>query len=331
MKAQPISIYQGYGYDGVYNPVSYTLINNLNKEILYSCSTFRLVGDVTDINISDVLSNYLDSDIKDFFTTDEKFYISNNCIETYIEFSDGKKVYGRAYNNWSYQNLLPSVQLPIEGKEELRDIYTLSNPIENIFDRRQKFIYTMCALDGYVDEKMSYILAYDGYQSDGTFGTFSTTVNKYDTSTIKLDLTKNKNLTSIVCPDKKEYGIKDTCASYCLYYTNLYGGWDSLLLYGNTDKKDVYTRYNYKSLQYGTIAYLNTMKRNYTVHTNWLNEEQCNKMINVFGSVNVYLEDLKTNEINRVIITSNEMNFKTSGKLKRYDIQIVESKNYKIK
>ena len=122
------------------------------------------------------------------------------------------------------------------------------------------------------------------------------------------------------------------CYKYALYYLNAYGGWDTLLIEGNTKVSDNLTRHtrdavydNTEIQNRGTRNYLNEISKTFTLHTSWLSDDEASRMHHLLNSPNVYLLDLKTEEMMPVILTNTSTEYKTykgnGGKLVNYTIE----------
>ncbi len=113
------------------------------------------------------------------------------------------------------------------------------------------------------------------------------------------------------------YQIDTTNKNYVLYYTNAYGGWDSLLVQGNVKQTDQIESQTYvrkvlnTTSQFSKNKYLNTIVPEWTLYTNYLTNTQASKMHHLLESTMVYLHNLEDNKIIPVIITNNSCEYKT--------------------
>lgn len=134
------------------------------------------------------------------------------------------------------------------------------------------------------------------------------------------------------------FRVVTDCAKYALYYINAYGGWDSLLIEGNTmevDNLKRYTRemvYDNRDIQNrGIQNYVNEIDKGFTFHTGWLLHDQGERMHHLINSPDVYLYDIAAGEMIPVIIpmTSCEYrNYKNNGNmLVDYTIQVQIAQN----
>lgn len=139
-------------------------------------------------------------------------------------------------------------------------------------------------------------------------------------------------------PNYTIYKVEDTCYDYCLYYCNAVGGWDSLLIKGNTKKTDkINSQYYNRSINNTTVQfekkkYINIITPTYTLYTDWFTDEEQSKFYHLLESTEVYLHNLITDKIEPVNITNNTCEYKTftnNGKKKWYnkiDVEVAQEK-----
>ena len=105
-------------------------------------------------------------------------------------------------------------------------------------------------------------------------------------------------------------------APYVLYYCNPYGGWDWFPIMGKvtkTDAVDTYTytkNYSNTTSEFGRYRYLTEIKTTYRLTTNFLKQEQSDRMWELIESNCVYLHDLAEDKIHPVLITNTEVEHK---------------------
>lgn len=126
------------------------------------------------------------------------------------------------------------------------------------------------------------------------------------------------------------YGVG--CGDYALYYRNLYGAWDTLLLEGQCSKSAKITRNTYDT-EYWNINnignkanYLNVSSDSYVLRTGWLADEESERMQHLFRSTSIKLHERVTTYVHPVIITDTSFQYKTfksNGKrLVSYEINV---------
>lgn len=115
----------------------------------------------------------------------------------------------------------------------------------------------------------------------------------------------------------RQYRVKKTCAQYCIYYLNAHGGFDHLLINGNTLRTDAYTHsevtrdIDNTTLRHSRDYASTTIKRKWQLHTDTLTDAQWALTHHILGSTQVYLHDLEADEITPVVITSSQAEYKT--------------------
>ena len=108
------------------------------------------------------------------------------------------------------------------------------------------------------------------------------------------------------------------CKEWVLYYVNAYGGWDSLLIEGNTMERDSLKRYtremeydNRETRNRGTQNYANEISKVYTLNTSWMSDAESLRMHHLLNSPEVYLFNINTGEIFPVVLNNTTTEFKT--------------------
>lgn len=125
----------------------------------------------------------------------------------------------------------------------------------------------------------------------------------------------------------------DSCIKYVLYYRNLKGGWDWLVVRGSVDKSYKFKKSSYsndyrlgtyrnfnltsstsivrKSVSVGDvqndIIYQNDITQELKINLGYFTDEQSKKMINLFSSPLVYIHDILANNICPIKITDNSL------------------------
>lgn len=138
--------------------------------------------------------------------------------------------------------------------------------------------------------------------------------------------------------DGKTYQVVTECAKYALYYVNAFGGWDCLLIEGNTQEADSlkrYTRevvYSNRDIQNrGIHNYVNEITKGFTFHTGWLLGDQGKMMHHLINSTDVYLYDIANEEMIPVTIPATSCEYKTyknqGNHLVDYTIQVQIAQN----
>lgn len=142
---------------------------------------------------------------------------------------------------------------------------------------------------------------------------------------------------SKITVENSTWEVVTECAEYALYYVNAYGGWDSLLIEGNTLEADTlkrYTRevvYDNRDIQNrGIDNYVNEITKGFTFHTGWLLGDQGKRMHHLINSTDVYLYDIANEQMIPVTIPTTSCEYRTKknqGRLVDYTIQVQIAQN----
>ena len=131
---------------------------------------------------------------------------------------------------------------------------------------------------------------------------------------------------------KNIYPVLPKCkCKYVLYYQNPYGGYSWFPITGRVirrDRLETYTvtqNYNNNTTDFGKRRYLSTININYEINTQWLSQEQSDRMWELIESNQVWLHNLDDNEIMPVIITDTDVEHKQktlNGRMLSYRINV---------
>ena len=235
--------------------------------------------------------------------------------------------------DWSYTNAARSV---------------LSDPIINLVDNRQFFVYTIKAVtpdtQTTVTMKIENIVV-TSFQISGY--TYYNLVQDLSTSTYPgeftyaysydffVDRTAPIDGVKKITVGPSTYYVANTCYKYCLYYLNQYGGWDSLLFRGRELKTDDLSRLSYKknyvagSTDFHKVDYLTTIQERWSLNTSFLDNTESSKMINLMASNKIFIHDLEEGYIAPVNITNSNCehkNYRNQGrKMATYNIEVSAS------
>ena len=202
---------------------------------------------------------------------------------------------------------------------EWRDMYAqnasiLSRPMSDVVDYRQLLFCT------FANFNTTSPLTINASYVDGIRIVNIETIDITNCATFTIDLIGIGSNKLVTIGDKKNsisYRVLDTGASYCLYYLNAYGGYDSLLIKGNVLRTDSMSRtesvrsVSDSYFEHGRRVLNNEVQRKWRLHTDYLTDAQWAKTHHLLGSSHVFLHDLDGGEIVPVVITSNEAEFKT--------------------
>lgn len=318
-KVIPIWKDEYYQYSTPNECVTFKLKNTNTDDVVYSGKSVKYPNaDNIEICINKLSKGLLSSNFKDF---GNRF----NIIDTYsvplnLEIDDKVVATYIVYNSWCYT-------------DESSKIFN-SIPIRKVVDKRQ---YFMCTLYNANNNRVPVEYSYNNGRKDVKLQSFNTTYNYMWLICDQLD--KYPNIKSITVGVIK-YDVIDSCCDYCLYYTNSCGGWDSLLINGNSIMKDkIDSKYYSKTFKNTTVdfekvKYHNLLTRSYVLYTDWFSDVEQSKLHNLLESTQVYLHNLNTNEIEPVNITNTTCEWKTftnNGKKKFYNTINVEVAQQRIR
>lgn len=288
-------------------------------------------------NLNEILSQYIYPTPIIFTSSLQQDNTSHSTFYIYYTQDD--------WGTWTYDTVILTYDWSYKPNYN-RSV--LSDPIINLIDNRQFFLYTIKAGSpdtvNTITMKIGNIVVYtftvSGYtyynlvhdMSDATYpGEFSYAYS-YD---FFVDRSAPIDGVNKITVGPSTYYVTNTCYRYCLYYLNQYGGWDSLLFRGKELKTDDLSRLSYKknyvaqSLDYYKTNYLTTIQERWSLNTSFLNNIESDKMINLMASIKIYIHDLVEDFIAPVVITNSNCehkNYKNQGrKMATYNIEVSAS------
>ena len=233
----------------------------------------------------------------------------------YISGSWTQKELVEFYDDWSYDRLFDVSADP------------LSCPIIAELDPRQTVLVSVINAASvtftltYADNTTSTVvvnIAHSADFNDDFNDDFSDLGTGSTSGAAVLDLSSFTDLVSVSANGVTWKVRQDTCARYLVYYTNAYGGWDSLILDGIARTSDALTRHtalreydNNDSDQRGWKDYAVEVERNWELNTGFLTDDQSELMHHLLNSTDVFLYDLSTGEITPVVLTDTGAQRKT--------------------
>ena len=293
--------------------IVFNIVNANTNEVIYAGNAKNYPNeDEIKIRINKFVRGYLNSSFNEFggklnmlkgYSIPFNIIINNYIVATYT-----------VYNDWGYTNT---------------DSNVISEPIRNVLDSRQYFVYSLYNRNGN-SENIVYTTNDNPYYIN---------VNSNYQSLIADDLNKYENLNKVEVGDVV-FDVKNTGCEWCLYYVNSYGGWDSLLIHGNSKKNDKITssyyskQFNNSTIEFEKTKYNNIINSTFELHTDWFTDEEQSKLFHLIESTEVYLHNLNTKQLYPVIITNTNVEYKTftnNGKKKFNNTIIVESSQSKIR
>ena len=281
-------------------------------DLIFSGKVYAQKTDsVRSINVNDIIEDYTSDGIDITSsqrwqkTENEKvFTLSNGVNET--EMSDMFNLV--VTDDWSYA-------------DRARTYFT-SDPICYTLDSRQYFIFSV--QNRYGDTLPSYSYQTDTMSVDGVeTGDYKVVSDESYTQIIKdisnlktIDITEINNV-----DDTRYFKVCTTKNKYCLYYKNLYGGYDSILLNPTSQlsasitDNTLTTDYDTTVINHYKRSYSKTIQNKWTLKTNLLNDTQSEKMRHIYTSNQMWLHNLETGRlyaVNPVDKTFTEKTFKSN-------------------
>lgn len=113
--------------------------------------------------------------------------------------------------------------------------------------------------------------------------------------------------------------VEAGCARYALYYVNAFGGWDAFIIRSAAvQEADALTRSEHRqrydnrvTTARGRVNYRNDIAKRWTFRTGTLSDGEAARMYHLLESTRVYLYDRTTAEFTPVVLTGDEVTFKT--------------------
>lgn len=281
-------------------------------DLIFSGKVYAQKTDsVRSINVNDIIEDYT-SDSLDI-TSSQRWQKTENekvfTLATGVNETEMSDMFNLVVaDDWSYS-------------DRARTYFT-SDPICYTLDSRQYFIFSV--QNRYGDTLPSYSYQTDTMSVDGVeTGDYKVVSDESYTQIIKdisnlktIDITEINNV-----DDTRYFKVCTTKNKYCLYYKNLYGGYDSILLNPTSQlsasitDNTLTTDYDTTVLNHYKRSYSKTIQNKWTLKTNLLNDTQSEKMRHIYTSNQMWLHNLETGKlyaVNPVDKTFTEKTFKSN-------------------
>lgn len=303
------------------NTFNYTISTDEDGVIYTGKATALPTGSGVEININKICYPYLSTQFPlEVFTTDsnnlfdmdtaiKKFYLTNLSYGSVI----GDYIF---YNAWeknvvgdSYGNIL------------------LSAPIKNTIDTRQYFLTSV-----FKKANNTFNIS---YVENGVTNTIISKTNETDNIYLYTGRNYLFDGRQLKVDNTLVYEVKETCHKWCIYYKNLFGGYDSLLVDGNVVESTEYspemytTNFNNLLPDAEHHKYINVGTNKYKMYVS-ANDDESSRMKHLFGSCELYLHNLESGDIVPVIIegTFSKKTYKNQGNHKyTYEINLTEARD----
>lgn len=259
------------------------------------------------INVNDIIEDYTSDSID--ITSSQRWQKTENekvfTLATGVNETEMSDMFNLVVtDDWSYN-------------DRARTYFT-SDPISYTLDSRQYFIFSV--QNRYGDTLPSYSYQTDTMSVDGVeSGDYKVVSDESYTQLIKdisnlktIDITEMNNV-----DDTRYFKVCTTKNKYCLYYKNLYGGYDSILLNPTSQlsasitDSTLTTDYDTTTLNHYKRSYSKTIQNKWTLKTNLLNDTQSEKMRHIYTSNQMWLHNLETGKLYAVNPTDKTFTEKT--------------------
>jgi hypothetical protein len=294
-------------HETISSSVDYSI--SVDESVIYHGKLTKRPGEESiKVNVNNLVKDYLTSKI-DFDPSKTRYehpaFMREFSIE--VENEDTRVV---IYNDWSYE----------ADRAEDTSPRFLSSPLSTIVDPRQYVFITASpfGVGGVIHISgldASNRVTFSVGEKTAMCTTFVQKLNALSTPTLRISGAVSS--ADSERPDSFSYTVKKSCADYCLYYLNAYGGYDHLLINGTTIRTDSFARTEItKSVlntthQHGKQSVSIDITPKWRLNTDYLTDEQWAKTHHLLGSPYVLLHNLVTDEVIPVVITSNTAEFKT--------------------
>ena len=281
-------------------------------DLIFSGKVYAQKTDLSrSINVNDIIEDYTSDGID--ITSSQRWQKTENekvfTLATGVNETEMSDMFNLVVtDDWSYA-------------DRARTYFT-SDPICYTLDSRQYFVFSV--QNRYSDTLPSYSYQTDLVSVDGVeSGDYKVVIDESYTQIIKdisnlktIDITEMNNV-----DDTRYFKVCTTKNKYCLYYKNLYGGYDSILLNPTSQlsasitDNTLTTDYDTTVLGHYKRSYSKTIQNKWILKTNLLNDTQSEKMRHIYTSNQMWLHNLETGKlyaVNPVDKTFTEKTFKSN-------------------
>ena len=304
-------------------------VQDQNGNIIYNGKSHIKPGETNNsIRINDICADYLTNALPALSQAEFSAlsFPLNFVVETFLEYWT---IAGQVQfmNDWSYDDsynpATMGMSFPVNGRIDSRQwlVYTAYNA--------STITATLTFTDGTTSQVIIPVEISADFSDD--FNTdFARSARAAGSGTAVFDLSAWDNVASVTI-NGKTWEVVTDCREWVVYYVNAYGGWDSLLIEGNTIETDSLKRhtremeYDNRSIQNrGTQNYVNEITKSYTLHTSWMSDAESLRMHHLLNSPEVYLFNINTGDMIPVVLNNTTTEFKTyknnGGRMVNYTI-----------
>lgn len=288
---------------------------SVDGSTIFNGKTYRMPGSSkANIYINRIVRDYLSAKID--FNRTAKVQPQDKYLRAFtlnLVSAGIKSTNYNIYNDYGYE----------DGEIKDNAINILSRPLSNIVDHRQIAFCTFADLSSATSHDIEVESQKKGVtlasSISGKCKTFTVNTNIIGDTITVTDVMAGNILAS--------YEVRETCADYCLYYLNAHGGFDHLLIKGNSLRTDDFKRVEITrdvdntTLQHGRQSVSVEIQPKWKLYTDHLTDAQWALTHHLLGSTQVFLHDFATDDIIPVVITANSAEYRTyanQGKKKSY-------------
>ena len=303
------------------------------EEVIYTGKAFKKPGETNvTIRINDICADYL---VNVLPTLSQAEFTELTLPVTFVvQVLSGArwvtKQSAQFINDWSYDYGYNPATMG------------MSFPINGRIDSRMPIVWTGLSVDEvtatihFTDGTTAFVIIPVAISNDFN-ADFSRSVRSAGSGTAVFLPDAWDNVSKIVV-GSSTFTVVTECAKYAIYYVNAHGGWDALLIEGNSLEADSLKRYT-REMDYsnrdiqnrGIQNYVNEITKGFTFHTGWLLHDQGERMHHLINSTDVYLYDIANEQMIPVTIpttTCEYKNYKNQGnKWVNYTIQVEVAQN----
>ena len=315
---------------GKYDVIPFRIrVQDQSGDIIYNGKSHIKPGETNNsIRINDICADYLTNALPALSQAEFSAlsFPLNFVVETFLEYWT---IAGQVQfmNDWSYDDsynpATMGMSFPVNGRIDSRQwlVYTAYNA--------STITATLTFTDGTTSQVIIPVEISADFSDD--FNTdFARSAKAAGSGTAVFDLSAWDNVASVTI-NGKTWEVVTDCREWVVYYVNAYGGWDSLLIEGNTIETDSLKRHT-REMEYdnrdiknrGRQNYVNEITKSYTLHTSWMSDAESLRMHHLLNSPEVYLFNINTGDMIPVTLNNTKTEFKTyknnGGRLVNYTI-----------
>lgn len=308
----------------------------IDDDIIYSGKAWRKPGEAyCQVRINDVCRDYIEAHLPEL---SQSQFTAWSFPVTFQVWRRRPNVQAETWNQVDEVTFLPDWSY-----DDGHDVETMgmAAPITGRIDARQWLTYT-----AYEAESIEATLHFeDGHESkviiplaitpdfnDDFNNDFAKSLQEARTGTAVFDLSPWNGIVSVDIQEQT-YQVAQGCHPYALIYVNAYGGWDTFLIEGMTQERDILTRHsrekeydNRYEEQRSRKDYAIEISKTYSFHSGLLTDDEASRMHHLLNSPDVYLCEIRTGKVRPLILTGSTTEYKTfKGSGRRFAEYIIEA------